>query len=88
MNKYLVEFLGTLFLLYVILATKNATAIGASLAIGIIVGSKMSGAHFNPAVTIAMAAAGKISVNKVMPYIFSQVSGALIALELYKQSKK
>jgi len=87
MNKYLVELVGTLFLLYVILVTKNALAIGAALAIAVIAGSKISGGHFNPAVTIAMAMAGKKSVNDVMPYILAQVSGALIALELYKQTK-
>tara|TARA_B100001287_G_scaffold222150_1_gene191325 strand:- start:351 stop:617 length:267 start_codon:yes stop_codon:yes gene_type:complete len=87
MNKYLVEFVGTLFLIYVILATKNAVAIGAALAIAVIAGSKISGGHFNPAVTIAMVAAGKKSVNEVMPYVLAQVSGGLIALELYKKTK-
>ena len=87
MNKYLVELLGTALLLYVILTTKNAVAIGAALAIVIIAGSKISGGHFNPAVTIAMVSAGKKSVNEVMPYILAQVSGALIALELYKKTK-
>jgi len=87
MNKYLVELVGTLFLIYVILATKNAVAIGAALAIAVIAGSKISGGHFNPAVTIAMVAAGKKSVNEVMPYILAQVCGALIALELYKKTK-
>lgn len=85
MNKYLVEFVGTLFLLYVILATGNAFAIGAALAIAIIVGSKTSGAHFNPAVTVVMAAAGKKQVNEVLPYILAQIAGGLVALELYKQ---
>ena len=33
LNKYLVEFLGTTFFLYVILATGNALAIGAALAL-------------------------------------------------------
>jgi len=88
MNKYLVEFVGTLFLLYVILVTKNAVAIGAALAIAVIAGSKVSGGHFNPAVTIAMASAGKTSVNDVMPYFLAQVSGALLALKLYEQTKK
>lgn len=87
MNKYLVELLGTALLLYVILTTKNAVAIGAALAIVIIAGFKISGGHFNPAVTIAMVSAGKTSVNEVMPYILAQVSGALIALELYKKTK-
>jgi|TARA_B110000114_G_scaffold179944_1_gene215030 glycerol uptake facilitator-like aquaporin len=87
MNKYIVELLGTLFLVYVILVTKNAVAIGAALAIAIIVGSKISGGHFNPAVTIAMALAGKKPMNDVMPYILSQVVGAMCALELYRQTK-
>jgi len=87
MNKYLVEFVGTLLLLYVILVTGNAFAIGAALAIEIIVGSKTSGGHFNPAVTITMAAAGKKSLNEVLPYILSQIAGGLVALELYKQMK-
>tara|TARA_B100001287_G_C22503720_1_gene444887 strand:- start:186 stop:452 length:267 start_codon:yes stop_codon:yes gene_type:complete len=87
MNKYLVEFVGTLLLLYVILVTGNAFAIGAALAIAIIVGSKTSGGHFNPAVTITMAAAGKKSLNEVLPYILSQIAGGLVALELYKQMK-
>ena len=52
MNKYLVEFLGTLFFLYVILATGNALAIGAALAIAILVGGAISGGNFNPAVSV------------------------------------
>ena len=41
MNKYIVEFLGTLFFLYVILATGNALAIGAALALAILVGGNI-----------------------------------------------
>ena len=52
-NKYLTEFLGTLFLLYVILASGNPLAIGAALAAAVMVG-KSSGGHFNPAVSVAM----------------------------------
>ena len=58
MNKFLVEFLGTLFFLYVIIATGNALAIGAALTIAIMLGGKISGGNFNPAVTIMMIAAG------------------------------
>ena len=87
MNKYIVELLGTLFLVYVILVTKNAVAIGVALAIAIIVGSKISGGHFNPAVTIAMVMADKKPMNELMPYILSQVVGAMCALELYRQTK-
>jgi glycerol uptake facilitator-like aquaporin len=87
MNKYLVEFLGTLFFLYVILATGNALAIGAALAIAILIGGKISGGSFNPAVTIMMVAAGKFPKSDLIPYILAEVAGGLAALELYKRVK-
>lgn len=87
MNKILVEFLGTLFFLYVILATGNALAIGAALAIAIIVGGAISGGMFNPAVAIVMAAAGKLPTKDLVPYILAQIAGGLAALELYKRVK-
>ena len=87
MNKYLVEFLGTLFFLYVILATGNAMAIGAALAIAILVGGNISGGNFNPAVSIMMVAAGKLAKKDLLPYILSQVAGGLAALELFKRVK-
>jgi aquaporin Z len=85
MNKYLVEFLGTLFFLYVILATGKALPIGLALAIAIMVGGKISGGNFNPAVSVMMAAAGKLPMQDVLPYVVAQVAGGLVALELYKR---
>ena len=87
MNKYLVEFLGTLFFLYVILATGNAVAIGAALALTIMVGGNISGGNFNPAVSIMMVAAGKLNSKDLVPYILAQVAGGLAALEIYKRVK-
>jgi len=87
MNKVLVEFLGTLFFLYVIIATGNALAIGAALTIAIMLGGKISGGNFNPAVTIMMIAAGKQPMSDAIPYILAQVAGGLAALELYKRFK-
>ncbi len=87
MNKYLVEFLGTLFFLYVILATGNAVAIGAALAIAIMIGGNMSGGNYNPAVSIMMVAAGKLNSQDLIPYILAQVAGGLAALEIYKRVK-
>jgi len=85
MNKYVVEFLGTLFFLYVILATGQALAIGLALTVAIMVGGKISGGNFNPAVSVMMAAAGKLSMKDLLPYIVAQVAGGLAALELYKR---
>tara|TARA_B100001027_G_C16157395_1_gene280972 strand:- start:15 stop:290 length:276 start_codon:yes stop_codon:yes gene_type:complete len=84
MNKYLVEFLGTLFFLFVIIAIGNPLAIGAALSIAIILGGKISGGNFNPAVSIMMTAAGKLPLTDLLPYILAQVAGGLCALELSK----
>ena len=87
MYNYLVEFVGTLFFIYVILATGNPLAIGAALAIIILLTSNISGGYINPAVTIAMAAAGKLPSVEVIPYCLSQIFGGLVALEIYKRYK-
>jgi glycerol uptake facilitator-like aquaporin len=87
MYNYLVEFLGSLFFIYVILATGNPLAIGAALALTILLTSSISGGYVNPAVTIAMAAAGKLPSVEVIPYCLSQIFGGLVALELYKRYK-
>ncbi len=87
MEKYLVEFIGTFFFLYVIISTGgNAIAIGSALALAIFLGGKISGGNFNPAVTIMMASAKKMPTTQVLPYILAQVAGGLLALELYKRT--
>jgi len=87
MNKLLVEFLGTVFLLFVIISTGNGLAAGAALAIAITIGGPISGGHFNPAVTIMMTVAGKLSTKDALPYILAQISGGLAAYELNKRIK-
>ncbi len=87
MNKYLVEFLGTMFFLYVILATGSALPIGLALVVAILVGGKISGGNYNPAVSVMMVAAGKLPKSDLVPYIIAQVAGGLAALELSKHVK-
>ena len=87
MQKYLAEFLGTLFFVYVVVATGNPLAIGAALALSVLLASSISGGHINPAVSVVMASLGKISTADLMPYIIAQILGALVALELYKRFK-
>ena len=88
MNKYLVEFLGTALLVFVILYTGNYLAIGATLAIALLIGGKISGGAFNPAVTIAMGMSGKIPKSMIAPYCVVQILGGLFALWLYKSVRK
>jgi aquaporin Z len=85
MNKFVVEFLGTMFFLYVILASGNPLAIGLALAVAIMVGGKISGGNFNPAVSVMMVAAGKLKKADLLPYIVAQVAGGLAALEIHKK---
>lgn len=87
MYNYLAEFVGTAFFIYVILATGNALAIGAALALAIIFTQNLSGGYINPAVTIVMASLGKIPTSDIIPYVLAEVFGGLVALELYKRSK-
>jgi aquaporin Z len=84
MNKYLVEFLGTLFLVFVIFATGNYLAIGAALAVAIMLGGAISGGAFNPAVSIALMYAGRLPRSELIPYIVAQVAGGLAGVELVK----
>ena len=84
-NKYFVEFFGTMFFIYIILATGNAIAIGAALAVAIMIGGPISGGMFNPAVAISMVAAGRLSSSELLPYILAEVAGGLVALELFKR---
>ena len=85
LNKYLIEFFASIFFIYIILATGNPLAIGAALAFVILLTMKSSVGYVNPAVTITMAAAGKIPNTEIVPYCIAQILGGLVALELYKR---
>ena len=85
MQKYVVEFLGTLFFLYVILVVGKPLAIGLALYVAILVGGKISGGHFNPAVSVMMNFAKKLAMTAMFPYIIAQVLGGLSAVVLSKQ---
>lgn len=87
MYNYLVEFFGAAFFIYVILATGNPLAIGAALALVILLTGNISGGHINPAVSIVMASAGKLPATELVPYCLAQIFGGLVALELYKRYK-
>ena len=85
-KKYLVEFTGSILLVYIILATHNPIAIGAIFGLIIMFTSKISSGYLNPAITIIMSALGRISPSEILPYCLSQVFGGFVALELYKHT--
>lgn len=63
----------------------GVTHVGIAVTFGLIIFAMISavghisGAHFNPAVTIAFAAAGHFPRRRVVPYLVGQVGGALLA---------
>jgi aquaporin Z len=87
MKKYITEFIGTFFLmLAIVLVNNNGTAVGfAPLAIGITyaglvyAGQHISGAYYNPAVTLAMFINKKINLNDMMGYVLAQVIASFFA---------
>jgi aquaporin Z len=87
MNKYLTEFIGTFFLVLTVGCTGIAAGVGVipQLAIGtalmgmIFAGGHISGAHYNPAVTLGVFIRGKCPARDVIPYWVSQLLGAFVA---------
>ncbi len=85
MNKYITEFVGTFFLVFAIgmavLSGSSLTpvVIGSMLMVMVYMGGHVSGAHYNPAVTIGILIRGKIEAKDVVPYIIAQIAGALAA---------
>jgi aquaporin Z len=87
-QKYLVEFLGTALLCFVIFATGNYLAIGAALAVAVFLGGSISGGAFNPAVAISLLAAGKVSNTDIVPYIVAEILGGIAGFKLAKMMFK
>ncbi len=87
MNKYAAEFIGTFFLVLTIGCTGIAAgpgaipplAIGAMLMVMVYAGGHVSGAHYNPAVTVAVFLRGRCAASDVLPYWIAQLAGALAA---------
>src|ERR1700748_2547550 len=82
MGKYITEFIGTFFLVLVIALTGNAAAIGATLMVMVYAGGHISGAHYNPAVTLAVLVRGRIELREAVGYWISQLLGGLLAAAL------
>lgn len=93
MRKLAAEALGTFILMFcgtaVIIANDasgNITHVGISLTWGLIVLAliyalgDVSGCHINPAVTVAFFAARRFEGRLVLPYIASQIAGAVLAV--------
>ena len=84
MNKNITELVGTFFLVLTIGLSGNPLAIGAILMTMVYAGGPISGAHYNPAVTLAALMRKKIGFGESVRYwIFQCVGAFLAALIIY-----
>ena len=87
MKKFIVEFIGTFFLVFTVgVCVLNPDAgviaplaIGSVLMVMVFAGGHISGGHFNPAVTVAVAIRGRLPACEVPSYILAQLAGAVFA---------
>ena len=85
MGRYLTEFVGTFLLVLTIGLTvvqevaAAPLAIGAVLAALVYMGVHISGAHYNPAISIVILLRGRLDRRDLLPYIAVQIAGAAAA---------
>ncbi len=86
--NYLYEFIGTFFLVFTVGMTvlePNSggilapAAIGSVLAVMVYAGGHISGAHYNPAVSLAVYLRKKLSMNDLLFYWGAQLAAAVVA---------
>lgn len=79
MQAYLMEAVGTFFLVLVFGITGDPFAIGFTLTAMVFIGYSISGGHYNPAVSIAFFFKRRLSAGNLAGYIFSQLLGGFLA---------
>ena len=96
MQRYISELIGTFIMVFcgtgaIVMNDVSGgvvTHVGIALTFGLVVMAviyalgDLSGAHINPAVTIAFWVAGRFNLKDVLPYITAQLIGAILASTL------
>lgn len=83
MRRYSVEAAGAFFIMFAVAFCGHPLAIGLLYMAMVFVGSHISGAHFNPAVSLAMWFRGVLSTKDLPWYMLAQVIGATLAAALF-----
>ncbi len=87
MKNYITEFIGTFFLVTVIgmcviepgAGSMAPYAIGSALMVMAFAGGHRSGAHYNPAVSLAVWMRGSLPTSELLPYMAAQIAGGIVA---------
>jgi aquaporin Z len=83
MQKLVMESIGTMFLVLAVGLTGNPLAIGLMLMVMVYMGGHVSGAHYNPAVSLAVFLRGKLTSAEMLRYWGAQLLGAFVAAILH-----
>ena len=77
MRKLLMELIGTMFLMMAVAFSGNSPiAVGLMLAVMVYSGRHLSGAHYNPAVSVAAWIQGKMEAADALKHMVAQLVGA------------
>ena len=81
----LAEFLGTFLLVLSVLASGgNPFVIGGTFTVVLLVISKLSGGHINPAISFTMYVKGALTLKEMLSYSVSQILGGVASLYAYR----
>lgn len=82
--QLLAEFLGTLLFTLSFFITGSAIVIGVTMALVIFLLGSTSGAHVNPAVSLAFWLKGALTNSELVGYMTAQLLGGAAALYTYR----
>jgi len=98
LSIFFAELIGTFFFLSIIIISGHATSrcedsltwikIGLALSVSILLVSRISGGHLNPAVSYMLYLNKDISIEKLYVYIIAQIIGGSLAFGYYYYLKK
>jgi len=79
MKKYVLELIGTFFIVFTVGLGSNPLSVGFAYIAMIYIGFNISGAHYNPVISLVMFLKKKIDVKDLIFYIIFQIIGACLA---------
>lgn len=85
MRRYVVEFIGTFFVVLMLTLVEDSFLTGLMYMAMLYFGARVSGAHYNPAITQSMWLRGVFPTYRIAPYVIAQLLGATVALLLEHQ---
>ena len=87
-TSYLAEYIGAFFFILAVFSSHgNPVIIGGALAIVVFLIGRHSGAHVNPAISVAMLLNSKLNVSTFAGYVVAQILGGVSAYYAYKLTK-